>query len=270
VVEGGREQLSVFAPLLPLLAQFELVELLVGDEAFHCTLIEPTLLRRIGLVIAHRTRDHQSDRTGNNPAFGWGSHLEHCEDGSTLYDSAVELFKAILLLKVRRRAKDEDALALVHLRRARAALEIVHVEKGTATREALEEAHLDDAHTVLCGGPCVAQEKVEGLRVAASCRRKLHPLVVGDVLETTQRGIVLDLNDDLDASEHPRESKRSQHAADEREGESQARNDVIFLLLDTHCAGEKRERCVSECRGKGARAIESVLTHSLPAGPPSQ
>ena len=124
-------------------------------------------------------------------------------------------------------AEDEDAFGFVDLRRARAALEIVDVEEGAARGQAFEEARLDDAHAVLCGGPRVAarradgadrhkmpqcrhaaghllsrvaagpQEQMEGLRVVE--RLTLDPLARDHILEAAQLGTILDLDDDLQA-----------------------------------------------------------------------
>ena len=67
VVEGGGQQLAVVAPLLVLLAQLELVELLVGNQRLNSHLVEAALLRRVG--------------------------LEHCENRTALNDGAVEFLE---------------------------------------------------------------------------------------------------------------------------------------------------------------------------------
>ena len=114
---------SDLLPLGPLLAQLELVELRVGDQRLNGRLVEAALLRRVG--------------------------LEHREDRPALAHGAVQLLERVLLLEVLGRAEDEDALGLVDLRRARAALEVVDVEEDAGRGQRLGEARLDDAHAVL-------------------------------------------------------------------------------------------------------------------------
>ena len=46
VVKRSGKELALLAPLLPLLAQLELVELLVGDQRLHRPLVEAALLVR--------------------------------------------------------------------------------------------------------------------------------------------------------------------------------------------------------------------------------
>ena len=57
----------------------------------------------------------------------------------------------------------------------------IDIQKGAARRQALLEARFDDAHAVLRGGPRVAEEQVEGLRVGQ--RRALDPFARRHVLE---------------------------------------------------------------------------------------
>jgi hypothetical protein len=85
-------------PIGPLYVQVEHVDLGVGNERHDCSLVKAAILRCI--------------------------RLKHCKDVTTLTHRTKEFLERVLLLKVLRCAEDEDALALVHFGRARAAFEI--------------------------------------------------------------------------------------------------------------------------------------------------
>jgi hypothetical protein len=122
----------------------------------------------------------------------------------------------------------EDALAIVNLVKGRSARMSVDIEEHAATWQDFCEALLYDPHAILRGGPCVAEEQVEGHRVRQLFANDLR--AARSVFEPFELGVVLDVHTNLDDHQDCRDEERAEDAQDEDDRQKLAWRDNFIHL----------------------------------------